>query len=46
MKKCYLNQKIIATKNDNNFVFLWDLDKHKGLPHFRDNCHANPPDIT
>lgn len=32
---------MIATKNDNNYIFLWDLDKHKGAPNLREGCYAN-----
>ena len=46
MKKCHMNQKILASKNDSNSVFIWDTDKHKGTPSIRDSQFANQPDIT
>ncbi|EGR27180.1 WD repeat protein [Ichthyophthirius multifiliis] len=45
MKKCLLNNKIIATKNDSGFIFIWDLDKHKNQPQFNNTKYANIPEI-
>ncbi|KRX07074.1 WD40-repeat-containing domain [Pseudocohnilembus persalinus] len=45
MKKCPKNQKMLATKNDNNQIFIWDLDKHKVNSNTKDNYVANQPDI-
>ena len=47
MKKSFVNPKWVATKTDNNLVYIWNLDKHKYIPSFRENnIHADVPDIT
>ena len=28
IKKCYINNKLLATKTDQNNVLIWDIDKH------------------
>eukprot|EP00828_Plagiopyla_frontata_P048904 TRINITY_DN9548_c0_g1_i1.p2 TRINITY_DN9548_c0_g1~~TRINITY_DN9548_c0_g1_i1.p2 ORF type:complete len:381 (-),score=61.22 TRINITY_DN9548_c0_g1_i1:11-1153(-) len=47
IKKSKNNQKMIATKSDQNCVYVWDLDKHKYLPQLKENgSKADIPDLT
>lgn len=42
--KCNPSLKLIATKNDNTNVFVWDVTKHKNQSNPKDT-HAAIPEV-